>query len=63
VPASRQHWLGQFLAALWRDIRQTVPAGDMDALADHFGRRVEDAVKHPEKIPQLKILHRKKSRS
>jgi hypothetical protein len=40
-PASRQHWLGQFLAALWQDIGQTVPDGDVDALADRFGRAVE----------------------
>jgi hypothetical protein len=42
-PASRQHWLGQFLAALWQDMGQSVPDGDMDALADRFGRRVEGA--------------------
>ena len=40
--AARQHWLSEFLAALWRDIGQT---GDVDALIDRFGRRVEDAVK------------------
>ena len=50
-PASRQHWLGQFLAALWKDVGQTVPAGDVDALADRFGRKVEDAVKDLIKFP------------
>jgi hypothetical protein len=44
-PASRQHWQGAFLAALWQDVGQSVPNDDEVALADRFGRRIEDAVK------------------
>jgi hypothetical protein len=45
-PASRRHWLGQFLAALWRDLHQSLPEGmDEAELDDFFGKKVEDAVR------------------
>jgi hypothetical protein len=42
-PASRQQWLGEFLAALWQDLQLSVPDKVSD-LAEYFGRKIEGAV-------------------
>jgi hypothetical protein len=43
-PASRQHWLGQFLAVLWRDLQQPAFKDGLD-LADYFGKKIQEALK------------------
>jgi hypothetical protein len=43
-PASRQHWLGQFIAALWRDLQQPFPDKVSD-LDEYFGKKIQDALK------------------
>jgi hypothetical protein len=41
-PATRQHWLSQFLAALWQDLQQPVFKND---LANYFGKKIQEVLK------------------
>jgi hypothetical protein len=47
-PASRQHWLGQFPAALWQDLCQPFPKGVSD-FDEYFGKKIQDALKRARK--------------